>query len=334
MVRLLPILLRLSVTLVPFYCQGSFKTHSMKVADQTINITHWNSDETQQHLHSKSDSTIILLSGPTDNWNSDSAWFARLAPKLAKKHRVISIDRPGQILASKHAKVGYTNFGSILDQTLQQLQIKKIKILSFASANLALNQYLSQTPKQTIEAIIMIDPDVLLSYSISRYKKDAQPFKNNLLEYITYIESGKYAKRAIQKNTSERSHLKALSNGDQDTEWNYVDKVFATRLNKNNLINLFKEIAVYHKDLNQAFKQAFPSDIPLVIIDTDFEQAYIDQSDDPVLKEGLRQWKSEATQYYKQLVGKSVKGRYIQLTTREHLVPFSQPELLFELLDN
>ena len=35
--------------------------------------------------------SIILLSGPNENWHSDSAWFALLQPLLAKQYHVISI---------------------------------------------------------------------------------------------------------------------------------------------------------------------------------------------------------------------------------------------------
>lgn len=331
--RIFKIFIFLYFAIVTDYGYASFKTETLVVGEQAINVTHWYKNQSTAIFDNHSQSTIILLSGPTDNWNSDSAWFARIAPKLAKKYRVISIDRSSQILANQNPRVGYAQLGSMLDQILRQLKVDRIKIISFASANLALNQYLYYKPGQTVESILMIDPDVLLPYSIERYKKDSQPFKDNLAKYMVYIESGKYDKRALQKNTSEKTHLKKLAADDPETDWQYVDKIFASRLNKLNLINLFKEIAIYDKDLETAFKHPIASSFPLIIVDTDFEQSYIDKTEDPALKGGLLKWKFEAKKYYRQLVDNSIKGQYIELTTQEHLLPFSQPDLLLELIE-
>jgi len=318
-----------------FKISADYRIEIIDINNQKIHLTHWtdrgiNPDTNLNTLESTS--TIVLLSGPTDNWNSDSAWFARLAPKLAKTNRVISIDRAGQVLANQNAKVGYTQFGNDLNDIFKHLNLKNIKIISFASANLALNQYFSVQTDRVVESVIMIDPDVLLPTSIARYTKDALPFKENLEKYALYISSGKYDRRALQKNQMEMTHLKKLSVDDKDTDWEYIDKIFSKRLNKENLKNLFREIAIYDQDLNNAFRQGFPKNIPLTIIDTNFEQVSIDKAESAKAKKDLLDWKQEAHQYYNQLTKHSDRNQYIHLAVTEHLIPFSQPELLIDIL--
>lgn len=276
---------------------------------------------------------MLLLSGPTDNWNSDSAWFARLAPKLAKQYRVITVDRAGQQTSNPSASVGYKNFGDDLNVLIPKLKPQKLHIIAFATANLALHQYFAHSPKTPIASITLIDPGVLLPFSINRYKSDPKPFKDNLSEYIEYIGAGKYAERAQQKNDIELKHLKSLAKGDTDTDWNYLNKTFKARLSIANLQNLFREIARYGDDLDAATKVTLPKNIPLIVFDTDFEDAYIEKTDKQEDKAGLIRWKSEAQTYYKQLAANSINGRYVHLKTREHLLPFSDPDKLVETIN-
>jgi len=319
-----------------FNSKADYHSEVVEINKQRLHLTFWSDSDIGSNRHSsnsKLKSTVILLSGPTDNWNSDSAWYARLAPKLAKTHQVIIIDRAGQVLANPNAKVGYAQFGDDLNQLFEHLKLKNITIISFASANLALNQFFSVDTTTNVKSVIMIDPDVLLPNAIARYTKDALPFKQNLIKYSNYIDAGKYNQRALQKNQSELEQLKKLSNDDVDTDWNYVKEIFSKRLESENLKNLFREIAIYEEDLNNAFSKSFPKNIPLTIIDTNFEQHYIEQSKENKEIEDLRAWRQEASQYYKRLSTLSDKNQYIHLTTKEHLVPFSDPELLVKLIN-
>ena len=324
---------------------ADYRSEIVEINSQKLNITFWSDSDIAIDRHSsnaKLTSTVVLLSGPTDNWNSDSAWYARLAPKLAKTHRVLTIDRAGQILANPNAKVGYAQFGNDLNQLFEHLKLKNITLVSFASANLALNQFFSMNTTTSVKSVIMIDPDVLLPSAITRYTRDALPFKQKLIKYTSYIDSGKYNQRALQKNQSELAQLKKLSAGDADTDWDYINDIFSKRLELVNLKNLFREIAIYEDDLKIAASKKFPQNIPLTIIDTNFEQRYIEtsiehSSGDKEI-EDLRAWRKEARQYYMQLVESSLskpseRNRYIQLPTTEHLIPFSQPELIIELIE-
>lgn len=326
-----------------FFCSSTdaaFKTETLVLDKARLHVTHWLATDFDKNtkIGTTSKETVILLSGPTDNWNSDSAWFARLAPKLTKKYNVISIDRAGQIFADRNSELGYSIFGEHLLDALLELKLKNVKFISFASSNISLlklTQVNSTLPKRSqlvISKIVLIDPDVLMPYSISRYSKDASPFKENLRAYKKYISEGKYDQRALQKNHSELEYLKKLSCDDPDTSWSYVDLVFEKRLEIGNIINLFNEIAIYDQDLKKVQNLLLPTSIPLVIFDTDFEQVYINNSKTEEEKEGLIRWKTEAKEYYQSLVKNSKNGEYRELTTTEHLLPFSQPELVIKLL--
>jgi pimeloyl-ACP methyl ester carboxylesterase len=304
------------------------RSDSVPVGDHFLQVTEWSTAKSKPTT-----SSVVLLSGPTDNWNSDSAWFARLAPKLAKDYRVITIDRASQTLDKPDVAVGYARFGQDLAALLPTLNLGKTHIIAFASANLSLNQYFASADHHPIASLTLIDPDVLLDYSVSRYKKDAQPFKDNVEQYLAYIGEGKYAGRAEEKNAQELKHLRDLANGDPDVDWPYVEQMFGNRLAINRLQNLFREISRYDFDLDSAVKQPLPTSIPLVVIDTDFEQAYIDKAEDDDTRDGLARWQAEAKTYYQQLAVRSVKGEYLALATQEHLLPFSNPALLIELVN-
>jgi len=311
------------------------KIEILELGDHKLILTHWiDSSRPLSRSERTQKDTVILLSGPTDNWNSDSAWFARLAPKLARKFQVFSIDRPGLVLAEPNAKLGYLEFGKAIHKLINQLELKNIHFVSFASSNLALMQYFQLEQIAHTSKILLIDPDVLLPYSINRYANDAEPFNKNLTRYVNYIKSGKYDKRALQKNQIDLEHLKSLSQLDQDTDWDYVNYLFDKRLEHSNLINLFSEISIYHSELKKASKLLFPTDIPLTIIDTDFEQAYLDKTDSEEEKEGLNKWRNEARQYYQSLTNSVKKGRYIELTTKEHLIPFANPQIILDSLSD
>ncbi len=307
-------------------------SQSITLDNHKVYVTEWLNDEAKGKTFEQTQETVILLSGPTDNWNSDSAWFARLAPKLTKKYRVISIDRAGLLLANPSAPVGYAHFGKDLALAFEQLKLGNIHIVAFASSNIALLHYFGLKPSHQVKSIIMIDPDVLTEVSIKRYKKDAYPFKKNLVTYNQYIAEGKYNERAKQKNELDLIHLKSLALDDK-VDWEYVEQIFEKRLNKINLQNLFKEIGIYDQDLDSAIGFEIPADIKLSIIDTDFEQSYINQSKSQQMKKELEQWQADGKNYYQSLIKKAKKGQYISIESQEHLVPFSDPELILKILN-
>ncbi|WP_416307590.1 alpha/beta fold hydrolase [Neptunicella sp. SCSIO 80796] len=313
---------------------SSFSAFGSQVLEQNITIdqhpvhyAEWNTEAT------KSDKSIILmLSGPSDTWHSDSAWWTGLGPKLAKNFRVIALDRAGQVNNLENAPVGYQHLALDLHFFIEQMQLDNLTIISFASANIALNIYLNEHSGK-VKKVIMLDPDVLTPYSISRYKKDAQPFVDNQHNYLEYVSAGKYVARVEQKNAGELAHLQKLVGDDPDMDWSYLHSMFDKRLSIQNQLNMFKEIALYGNDLDAASVVEFPPSIPLAIIDTQFEKIYIEESEDAEEKAALIKWEADAKQYYQSLIDNVAQGRYIEVQSREHLFQFSEPQTIIDLVE-
>lgn len=110
------------------------------------------------------------------------------------------------------------------------------------------------------------------------------------------------------------------------------EHIIRKRLEKNNLTNLFGEIAMYHSDLKIALGLNFPRNIPLVIIDTDFEQNHIKKAVGNKQKKELVEWREHAKTHYKSISKNSMNGCYLPLETTEHILPFENPELIVELV--
>ncbi len=301
--------------------------HNVVIDGHPLHFAEWKSDSASDNSQ-----VILMLSGPSDTWHSDSAWWAGLAPKLAKKWPVFALDRVGQVNAVDNAPVGYQHFSRDLHFFIEKMELENLTIVSFASANNALNLYLHEHADR-VKKVILIDPDVLTPYSINRYKRDAQPFVDNQQDYLDYVSKGKYTSRVEQKNAGELSHLRELVGDDPDMDWSYLQSMFDKRLNIQNQLNMFKEIAIYGQDLEAAAAVSFPPTIPLIIIDTQFEKSYIEASEDPDEKAGLAKWQTDAKQYYQSLVEAADNGRYIEVDSREHLFQFSQPQLFIDLIN-
>ena len=270
---------------------ATFQSEVVEINGQSFHTSEWHATPTDASVDKTK--AIILLSGPTDNWNSDSAWFASLAPLLAKENRVIAIDRSGQVTSNPSASLGYVNFGHSIEKILQHFKLEQVNIVAFASANLSVLAYLSNKPLQTIQSVTLIDPDVLTPFSIARYTNDAKPFKENLSRYTNYIGAGKYNQRAKQKNEMELKHLQEIVDDKTNVDWQYIDWMFAKRLSITNLKNLISEIAIYEQDLLKASSYHFDGDFPLTIIDTNFEQKYIEQESHEDKKASLIEWRQD-----------------------------------------
>jgi hypothetical protein len=90
---------------------AAYQSETLVLKNSRLHVTQWKQDfKSVSNLESNKEQ-VILLSGPTDHRNSDSVWFARQAPKLAKSYRVRSIDRAGQIFGDSSAKLSYIAFG-------------------------------------------------------------------------------------------------------------------------------------------------------------------------------------------------------------------------------
>lgn len=300
----------------------------LSVDGHQLHFETWGSKEETQKP------TIVLLSGPIDTWHSDSAWWASLGPKLAKNYRVIALDRAGVVVSTPDARVGYQHFASDLELVFNQLNIDQATLVAFASSNISVQLFLAQNPEQrAIKQVIMIDPDVLSPFSITRYKNDAAQFKQNLTSYIDYIQAGSYIARTEQKNATEIAQLKALGAVAASIDWQYVEKLQQARLNIANQANLFREIAIYDQDLDAAAATQWPATMPLIVIDTDFEAKLIDEEKDLIQKQDLVTWQQDARQYYKSLTVLHPTSRYIASASREHWYQIAELTRLVELLE-
>ncbi|MGX5175576.1 alpha/beta fold hydrolase [Aliikangiella sp. IMCC44653] len=306
------------------------QTKVIAVDGHNLQYTEWFSGAPKTKLP-----TLLLLSGPNDNWNSDSTWFARLAPKLSASFRVIALDRAAIGLAQPEVPLGYAHFATDLNLFMQKLNLNEVNVIAFASANISLLHYFNQATRNPtkINSLILIDPDVITDFSIKRYAKDAYPFKKNQQSYAEYIKQGKYLARAKQKNQIEQTHLQQLALNDPMVDWEFIKNEFNKRLISQNLVNLFGEIAIYDQDLKSTQGLKFPSTLKLVVFDTDFESHYISQSENPEMQQGLIEWRKDAKKYYQRLVAQQTHAEYIEVAEKEHLLMFSQPNRFIDLLD-
>ncbi|BDX05771.1 alpha/beta fold hydrolase [Planctobacterium marinum] len=275
--------------------------------------------------------TVILLSGPNDHWNSDAAWWLTLAPMLQKHTHVVAIERPVIGLNLEAPQLGYVAFAKQVKQVITEQGIDDFSIVAFASSNMTVLQLLNQYPELSPRKVILIDPDVLTEFSVSRYQADAQPFKDKQKQYQEYLQSGKYIARVQQKNAAELEHIKKLAPEFNDEQRHWLQDIFSAREKIPNQVNLFSEIAVYGEDLARAKQLGWPDELPMMIIDTDFEQGYINRNDDAQAIEGLQKWRKDAWKHYKSLTQGEHK-KLISLESQEHLIMIEQPELIIKLL--
>jgi pimeloyl-ACP methyl ester carboxylesterase len=303
------------------------QTQVIRVDGHNLQYTQWSSAN-----NTVTTPTLVLLSGPNDNWNSDSTWFARLAPKLSHEFKVIAVDRAGIGLAQAHAPLGYAHFGTDLKQLIEALDLDNIHVIAFASSNISLLHYFNQAPADDtrISSVILIDPDVLTDFSIKRYAKDAYPFKKNQKAYVEYIKQGKYLTRAKQKNQMELEQLQRLAGEDPDVDWAFIKEQFIKRLTTQNLVNLFSEIAIYEQDLSKTKGLNFPKSLKMMVLDTDFEAHFIDQAENKETKQGLVDWQADAKRHYQNLVAQQSYAKYEEMSDKEHLLMFSQPNLIIK----
>ena len=105
------------------------------------------------------------------------------------------------------------------------------------------------------------------------------------------------------------------------------------RLNIANQANLFREIAIYDQDLDAAAATQWPANMPLIVIDTDFEAKLIDEEKDLIEKQDLVTWQQDARQYYKNLTVLHPTSRYIASASREHWYQIAELTRLVELLE-
>ena len=308
------------------------QSHVVEVNDHRIHI-HQQGTNKQQPL-------LILLSGPTDNWHSDSAWWIVAQNILSQHYQTLAIDRAGQGWSQPIEQPSYRQFADDLKGLLSNDEVveldRELLFVAFASSNLSLNLLLDDDVLVArTRGVILIDPDVLTQHSLQHYTGETEGYKKGWQGLEEYIRSGKYDERIQQKINAEREHLESIipSKYQSHMDWDYYGAIEMIRQTRDYQIHKFLEASVYKEDLEAAKAQGLARSLPLVVLDTDFEAAYLEQLEDEKVVASIAQWRQEGIEWYFSLAQSSPCGSYWPVDTREHLLMMTQPELIEQAIN-
>jgi hypothetical protein len=155
------------------------------------------------------------------------------------------------------------------------------------------------------------------------------PFQDPDLRRL--VRSGRYDQRALELQEADRAHTEALLSGQAEFwfEQRYFERVLDTRVEREKILARFTEIARYDQDVRGAAEVAWPQQVRVWSVDTDFELVAVDAATDPADADRYRQWRQLSTEWLLQLPG----GCRLHSRSREHLVPVAQAELIRDLVD-
>jgi hypothetical protein len=151
-------------------------------------------------------------------------------------------------------------------------------------------------------------------------------YRENLAALMPHLETGAWTQRTFDKLVAERDEVYALVGGGF-MDWSYFDATIQQRLLIDRQQTRSIEIAHYHDDLNAVKDLDLVIDIPVSVIDSDFEAAQI--IDFPDAADTLTQWMEEGTQW-SQTVASQSGGQYIPLSNAHHLVTFEHPQVIID----
>ncbi len=271
---------------------------------------------------------IILLSGPTDNWHSDLGWWVLGQNYLASKYSTVAIERPGQGFSQSIEKPSYVNFANNLSTFISNEKAPVI-LVAFASSNLSVQLALqSQQVQEKVLGVVFLDPDVLTEHSIEHYTAESENYKKNWQQLKNYIKAGNYQSRIAQKILQEREHLEALVIPELEDymDWELYDKYEKKRGEANYQINKFKEVTAYKSDLEHAMEASFPMDIPLIILDSDFETGYLKTIEDNKVRQSIIKWRDQGKKQFFDLARRHPCSAYWPIDTQEHLLTYTHPQ--------
>lgn len=271
---------------------------------------------------------LVLLSGPTGHWHSDSGWFALLQPVLAGRHRVHAIDRAGQGFSDVVPGASYESFGADLAVLLPALEHEPPVVLAFASGNLGLVHLLARGGR--VRAALLVDPDALHPELLHFYGDQAEPFQD-AAALEAYVNAGKYDARAERFRVEERAHLAGIVPpslaGSMD--WPFYDAIARQRTERARILARFAETARYDRDVRGAAAIPWPPAVPVWTYDTDFERADAEAETDAARARELARWRDLSTAWMDGLPGRCRIGS----TSREHLAVVAEAERLAALVD-
>ncbi|MDZ7871556.1 MAG: alpha/beta fold hydrolase [Rheinheimera sp.] len=281
------------------------------------------------------DTAIVLIAGPNENFHADSAWFALLQPLLAQQYRTYAVDRQSSAFSSDTARPSYRKFATDLTRILPQLQADKFLLVSFASSSITARLLADDPAMATrLAGLVLIDPDVPTPAAQALYNGyPADWYRSNLDALLPKLASGVWNERTAQKLSVELAHLRQIVpvQLQPQTDWDYVQQVFATRQRISRQQARAIEIAGYQSDL-ALYNQSpwLQSRVPVSVVDGDFEAPLIAAATDE--KARLQRWRQDGLEWGKTLAGNS-GGRYLVLADTEHLLMFSAGPTVAGLID-
>lgn len=301
---------------------------------------------------------IVLLAGPNQNFHADSAWFALLQPVLAQKYQVLAIDRLGNGFSDNAENVSYQRFSQDLTALLPTLTSKPVILVSFASASISASLFHQQQQAKSasqVQAMVWIDPDIPTPEALALYQGyPVDWYQKHLQQLLPELAKGVWNQRTLDKLAAERTEVAALlSNAHQaNMDWGYFDAISKQRQTPQRQQQRAIEIANYGKDLDLYAALPVISDIPVTVIDSDFEsmdiaalqqvaaKSEVNQSDAEKRDaeqaktqiKALQQWQQQGSVWSEQLASNS-GGQYIPLKDSHHLVMFQHPEKIVAAID-
>jgi len=287
-----------------------------------------------QHKNKDGIPTIILLSGPNENWHSDSAWFALLQPLLAKQYHVISIDRAGNGWSSSVPQPSYRQFADDLPKIINKLSLSKILVVNYASSNITSLLIKEKIPQLNIQGMLWIDPDIILPHSIGLYSAyPANWYKSNIAKLLPHLAKSNWTRKTYTKNTNEVILIDSLLTTEniEIMDWTYFSAMQQQRTTINNQQNRALEISNYGADLNAVANILPISSVPISVIDSDFELKGLQGDEDNYLS--LKQWQKEGSLWSKKITDNS-GGKYWPTHSSEHLVVFQKPQLIIQAIED
>jgi len=281
---------------------------------------------------------VVLLSGPNQNFHADSAWFALLQPLLAQKYQVLAIDRLGNGFSDDADDVSYQRFSQDLATLLPTLTKQPVILVSFASASISARLFYQQQNKQSqnarqVQAMLWIDPDIATPEALALYQGyPVAWYQKNLQQLLPELAKGVWNQRTKDKLSKERTEIAALLSAEHRAmmDWNYFDQISRQRQSPARQQQRAIEIANYAKDLDLYAALPAISDMPVTVIDSDFETAAIQAA--PAQATQLLQWQQQGSVWSQQLAERS-GGQYMPLSNSHHLVMFQHPEKIVAAVD-
>lgn len=279
---------------------------------------------------------IVLLPGPNEHFHADTGWFSLLQPMLAQRWPTFAVDRRGSGLSTDSAVPSYQQFATDLQQVLPQLPARRFVLVSFASSSMTA-RWLAETPalQQRLAALLLIDPDVPTPAGQQVYSGyPASWYQTYITQLLPILAAGQWNRRTAEKLQQERKLVKSLLPAATGPlmDWSYWHLMADRRLSSAGQQQRARGIAAYPADVARYNQTPWhQSKVAVSVVDSQFEQPALLQAQTAAERDLLARWQQEGSDWSKQLVANS-GGIYIKLRSEHHLVMFSEPMAICQLI--